>query len=132
MKLRCPGSRFLEVGCLKCHRLAFTWYSPGWSGGVADIVPDADHEVWGLIYEVTTNDLESLDKHEGHPDYYRRIQTAVQTVSGKTLSAWVYNVVQKKDFAPPARAYMAIIKDAAEKHRFPGKYRSYLETIETR
>lgn len=133
MKRRCPGSRVVEVGCLKNHRLAFTRYSTGWNGGVADVVPDLIHDVWGLIHEVTTYDLEkNLDEYEGCPDFYRRAQMPIQTVSGKILTAWVYSVVHKSDFVAPTMEYMTIIKKAAEELRFPETYRSYLETIRTK
>jgi gamma-glutamylcyclotransferase (GGCT)/AIG2-like uncharacterized protein YtfP len=112
--------------------LAFTWYSPGWNGGVADVVPDLNHDVWGLIHEVTADDLEHLDEYEGYPDYYRRDLMPVQTASAKILSAWVYSVVHKNDFVPPTREYVAIIKNAAQEFRFPEPYRTYLETIKTK
>jgi hypothetical protein len=56
----------------------------------------------------------------------------VRTASEKTLTAWVYSVVQKNDFISPTREYMNIIKNAAQEFRFPEAYRSYLETMETR
>lgn len=131
MKQRCPSSKPLDIGCLKGYRLDFTHRSSGWAGGVADIVEDQNSEVWGLIYEVSMEDLYQLDDYEGYPDVYTRFQTSVKTKSGKTLKVWVYTVVQKEDFIPPTKEYMKLILEAAEKYVFPNTYLSYLKTIET-
>ena len=132
MRERCPDSKPLEIGCLEGYRLDFTRYSSGWSGGVADIVVDPDNEVWGLIYELSTEDLPYLDDYEGYPDVYTRFQTSIKTLTGSISDVWVYTVVHKNDFTPPTKAYMEIIKNAALEHQFPETYRSYLDTIETR
>ncbi len=130
MKKRCLNSKPLEIGYLKGYRLAFTRYSSGWNGGVADIVLDSDHEVWGLIYAISIEDLHRLDDYEGYPDAYIRFQTSIKTLTGSP-NIWVYTVVRKKSFIPPTKEYMQLIKNAAVKLQFPERYRSHLETIET-
>lgn len=132
MKIRCPSSKPLEIGYLKSYRLDFTYYSSGWNGGVADIVLDPEHEVWGLIYEISIEDLCRLDSYEGCPDVYNRFQTSIKTLTGTLSDVWVYTVVQKKKFILPAKVYIETIKKAAIRLGFPETYRTYLETIETK
>jgi gamma-glutamylcyclotransferase (GGCT)/AIG2-like uncharacterized protein YtfP len=131
MTRRCPTCKTLKIGCLEGYRLAFNYYSSGWNGGVADIVVDAESEVWGLIYELSKEDLQCLDNCEGYPDVYTRFQTSIKTRSGTISNVWVYTVVQKKNFVPPTKAYIEIIKSAALRFQFPETYLSYLETVET-
>ena len=132
MKRRCPDSKPLEIGYLKGYRLDFTRYSSGWDGGVADVVLDNNHEVWGLIYELTSADLSRLDDYEGYPYTYDRFQTSIQTLTGSISDVWVYTVVKKKSFIQPTKDYMQLIKNAAVELQFPEEYRLFLETIETR
>lgn len=132
LRRRCLQSKPLEIGSLKGYRLDFTRYSSGWSGGVADIVVDPDNEVWGLIYELSAEDLHCLDDYEGYPDVYTRFQISIKTLTGSISDVWVYTVVRKNNFIPPTKAYMEMIKNAASEHQFPKTYRSYLDTIETK
>ncbi len=132
MKKRCPNSKPFEIGCLNGYRLDFTHYSSGWNGGVADIFVDPDNEVWGLIYELSTEDIHRLDDYEDYPDVYTRFQTSIETLTGSISDVWVYTVVRKNRFIPPTKAYMDIIKKAALEYQFPETYRSYLDTIETK
>lgn len=133
MKRRVPSSKPLEMGCLKDHRLDFTHHSSGWNGGVADIVPDLGYEIWGLIYELSTDDFQDLDDYEGYPNVYTRSQVAIKTLTSSISDIWVYTIAKKKKkFIPPTKAYMELIKNAAVELGFPETYCLYLETIETR
>ena len=45
-----------------------------WGGAAATIVPsDGDH-VWGVLWEVEDKHLATLDKQEGVPNIYNRIE----------------------------------------------------------
>jgi len=129
MKRRCPESKFKIAGFLQGYRLDFTWYSPGWVGGIADIVLDPQEEVWGVVYELTIKDLELLDAYEGYPEIYTRFQTSIETSEGTLNDVWVYAVVNKNTFIPPSRQYLEIIKRGAVLFGFPEDYRSFLEKI---
>lgn len=132
MKERCPDSKLLEVGCLEGYRLEFTSYSHKRGGGVADIILDSENEVWGLIYELSQDDLDQLDVFEGYGmNIYKRFLTSIKTSLGSISDVWVYTVVDKENFIPPAKEYLNIIRKAASIHKFPKRYRSYLDSIQT-
>jgi len=95
------------------------------------VVEDPKEEVWGLIYEISTDDLRELDGHEGYPDTYTRFQARIRTEKGYISGVWVYKVVQKEPFIPPTKEYLGIIKAAAAKFNFPENYRQYLDSIRT-
>ena len=129
MSARCPGSSVEGVAVLREHRLAFSRYSKGWDGGVADVVADANNSVWGLLYSVTPKDLEQLDRYEGYPTMYSRFQTRLDGPQGPVDDVWVYYVVDKVDFILPDPGYLSIIKLAAEDLGFPEEYRRMLDKI---
>lgn len=132
MKERCPSCRALAVGRLNDHSLAFSRFSKTRGCGVADVVADEEGEVWGLLYELTKNDLTgSLDHYEGYPQNYTRLKQPIETLSHGIQDAWVYTVVDKKEFVPPDSRYLSIIKKAAGALGFPREYCSYLESFQT-
>jgi gamma-glutamylcyclotransferase len=132
MKKRCPESRPVGTAYLDGYRLAFTRYSLGWQGGVADVISDPDQKVWGFIYEVSERDLKRLDDYEGWPDYYTRFQSSIHASTGIIADVWVYTVVEKSKFEPPTKEYLGIIKSASARLGFPREYASELEKVETK
>lgn len=132
MRQRCPGSKFICVGCLEGYRLDFTRDSAGWKGGVADIVSKEGSEVWGLVYEITDRDLEALDQYEGYRYAYDRRKIDVKTEAGVMRDLWVYSVRHKESFVAPASDYLGLIKKAAAEFDFPLSYRESLESFPVR
>lgn len=130
MAQRCPQSNLIGKASLQGYKIAFTKYSSGWDSGVADIIRAEDSEVWGLLYEVTEDDLKRLDGYEGHPDYYLRIVVSVVNEKGDSVEVYTYKVVDKVDLVPPSEEYLGIIKDAAKKYNFPDKYKRQLDQVE--
>lgn len=129
MQNRCPQARVLSPGCLKGFRLAFTWHSTGWGCGVADVVESEQDEVWGIVYSISTSDLDALDRYEGYPTCYGRSQTTIQTRDTTLDNVWVYTVCKKGDFVSPSRMYLDIMKSACTDYEFPDSYARMLELI---
>lgn len=129
MTKRCPESKLIDVAFLEDYRLDFTIYSEDRNSGCADIVKEKGKRVWGLVYSVSKNDLEKLDKYEGCPTNYHRIDIIVSYNSGKSVYAYAYEVTNKQSFIKPSSEYLGIIKTAAEKFNFPKDYRKLLNKI---
>jgi gamma-glutamylcyclotransferase (GGCT)/AIG2-like uncharacterized protein YtfP len=127
MKRRCPGSRMLDAGYIEDHELSFTTYADRWKGGVADILEKKGSRVWGLVYELSVEDLSSLDYYEGFPDLYRRKKLKVFGRKDEYDEVLTYFVVDKKGYIPPSRVYFEIIYDAARVFGFSGDYLHLLE-----
>ena len=104
MAERCPGSRVLQPGVLKGYRLAFSGYSTRWEGGVATIVAEPFREVQGLLYDLTEEDQRNLDRFEGFPTVYDRLQVSVGGRDGKLHSAMTYQK-RNSDITPPSLSY---------------------------
>ena len=132
---RCGNSgnvRKVSIGYLPEHKLAFTQYYPDWGGGVADVVKSPNSRVWGILYELSKEALELLDKYEGYPKDYTRTKHTIITLDGHPSLAWVYSVLRKDgDFIAPSQKYIDIIKRTAKESGFPKDYLSYLDSIKT-
>ncbi len=131
MAKRCVDSKRVGRAVLVDHRLDFTRRSGDWAGGVADVVPTPGHEVWGLLYEISDSDLCSLDRYEGYPTLYGRMQVEVQKDGEPVGNVLTYFVQEKQPFVAPHPDYLKIIRTAAQEHAFPLEYRKYLEAILT-
>jgi gamma-glutamylcyclotransferase (GGCT)/AIG2-like uncharacterized protein YtfP len=130
MNKRCPDAVLIGTATLKGYKLSFTIFSPKRSCGCADITLSPKEYVHGLLYQMNDRDMKLMDKFEGHPKHYRRIYVAVET-TGKDVSAFSYEVVNKIDGQRPSKHYLGLIKQAAEKFDFPKKYQLLLSAIET-
>lgn len=131
MQERCPGCRPVVPGRLQGYCLAFTRWSSGWGCGVANVVPCESSEVWGLVYELSPGNLESLDRDEGYPHAYTRFQTTIAARARSIPDVWVYSVREKATFVAPSRAYLDVLRSAASAHDFPESYVRELERIPT-
>ena len=131
MKKRCPGAKIVRPGRLPHYRLDFTRDEAGYEGGVADIVPEPDSDVWGLVYEITKSDLKKLDEFEAYPEAYYRFLTNIECTDKTMVNVWTYSVVNKQGFVRPADFYMKWIRKAAAELEFPEDYQLYLKSVPT-
>jgi gamma-glutamylcyclotransferase len=58
--------------------------------GYANIVPEKNGVVEGVLYDVSDSDLPKLDRYEGHPDHYDRIDAKVQLDNKREVEAVTY------------------------------------------
>jgi len=131
MKKRCPNHILLGKALLNGFKLDFTRESSYWDGGVADIVKDPNHIVWGILYELKDKDLTSLDYYEACPAYYKRKKVNV-VYDNINIKAIAYEVVDKKDFIPPSKKYISRIIQVAVENDFTKEYIDFLKSIKTK
>ncbi len=65
LKRRAPEHKFLYNAYLQDHTIEFSRWSSQWRGGLATITPSQGERVWGVVIEITEEDLKELDKFEG-------------------------------------------------------------------
>lgn len=141
MRDRCPSARFVRVAKLKDHRLAFTRYSDFRKGGVADVIPEAGQEVWGVVYEIEEQDIGRLDTCEGfQPDrprektaYVREERHVYQDGDEKQPLLVSLYVATPQDGGPfhPHPDYKRLIVEGAEYWHLPREYIERLKKLET-
>lgn len=110
MRERCPESKPRLVAILPNYKLVFTDWSRQWRGGVATIKRFSGEKVIGAIYEITDSDLRRLDKYEGYPQSYSRINVIVFDDNNEPIEAMTYIKAGQLKEAPPSKEYLAIIQ----------------------
>lgn len=121
-----PEATVVGPGRLEGYRLEFTVYSDRWEGGAANVEPDADGHVWGLVWQVEEEDLERLDTYEGHPTFYRREQVDV-LLGGETVPCQTYRVAHQRGYVRPSDRYLNMIRSAMRVQGLPPEALDMLE-----
>jgi gamma-glutamylcyclotransferase len=129
MQRRCPSTRFVCVASLKDYRFAIARHSRLRKCGTANISANTGSEVWGIVYDVSDQDLIILDSFE---DGYRREKLFVlaSNDSQSSLEVLVY-IAEKEDNVPlPNPEYKRLIVDGARHWNIPESYCSMLEQLQ--
>ncbi len=140
MRARCPSAEFVCVAELKKHRLGFTRWSPSASRrcGVADVLPDEEKSVWGVVYRMHADDFITLDRIEGHDPQqevkagaYDRKETVVfeNGKNGSTLKVELYQVHNPTQIYPTSTIYKGHLVRGARHWQLPADYIEFLEAI---
>lgn len=127
---RCPSLRVVGAAALPNHRLVFQAYELGWPGGIPNVMASTGSEVWGLVCEISLEDLEKLDRYEDVPSGYRRTLLPVCFAWG-SMHAWVYRLVDPGPDLSPSRDGVEILRRAAARFGFPDSWRTFLDEIRT-
>ncbi|MEN3061243.1 MAG: gamma-glutamylcyclotransferase family protein, partial [Candidatus Methanosuratincola petrocarbonis] len=90
---------------LRGWQLVFNVESKTWKCGVANIVEKEAAKVEGVLYEITKNSLDELDRYEGFPRKYQRKLLSVES-EGKEYKAEVYISKENKDGLKPSKRYL--------------------------
>lgn len=117
MKLRCKEATCLGPGYLQQYRLYFKYH--------LDIIRSGrpDHYVHGLIWQISEEDLETIDSVEGHPEYYNRIKLPIHRkvdFGASIFSCWTY--AMRDQFARlemPDEHYYDLVKQGYEDNNIP-------------
>jgi gamma-glutamylcyclotransferase (GGCT)/AIG2-like uncharacterized protein YtfP len=117
MRARCPSAKLLGAAILDGYRLGFAGQSAAWGGGVATVVRDGEGRVPGLLWALCDEDLERLDRFEGHPVAYERRRLLVSVADGARRRAHVY-VKDAAEQSLPTEAYFGVLWRAYRKHGF--------------
>ena len=121
---RCPGSQVLFRARLLEHRLDFTHYSHRWSGGAADVIPDREALVWGVVYALAHGGLDQLDRFESG---YDRVSLHVRDDAEQAHRVTTYRVREPATFEP-SHEYLDKMLRWARHWNFPEEYVAMLRT----
>jgi gamma-glutamylcyclotransferase (GGCT)/AIG2-like uncharacterized protein YtfP len=117
---RCPHSPLQGTGWLQGWRLTFGGEDLGWDGAMATIVEDHFEQVFVAVYDITDEDVTTLDSWEGPAGLYRKTRLRVSTLTGEVL-CWAY-VLDAYEGGLPSASYLGVLANAAEAADAPADY----------
>jgi gamma-glutamylcyclotransferase len=123
------------VVTVESFRLDFTTWSEGNQCAAADIVPDSDRKIWGVLYKIpdyliereTSGDRKSLDTIEGNN--YQRVPIKVEKTDGMPVEGDVmtYVVKNRRFDIRTSYKYAEYIVSGLREHNAPDEYIDYVK-----
>ncbi|XP_065341802.1 gamma-glutamylcyclotransferase-like isoform X2 [Cloeon dipterum] len=128
---------------LEGYRLDFAGFSRRWGGAVATIEPQTNTHMWGAVWELGNEHIESLDRQEGVQDgVYSVLQVNVTSESGRSYKCRTYRYNTKAPFTGgsygdlpadrrPSPLYLETILRGANQSHLPESYVRLLSSIKS-
>jgi gamma-glutamylcyclotransferase (GGCT)/AIG2-like uncharacterized protein YtfP len=110
MRRRCPGAISMGAATLPDHEFRFARH--------ADVVPNTNYSVDGVLWLIDTDHLESLDQLEGYPYYYGRDILPVE-YHGNVIMAECYRMQPDNPDDYPSQGYLDMLSEGYEEHGVP-------------
>jgi gamma-glutamylcyclotransferase len=122
-QMRSRAGEILEErpGRLENYELVFNKKVRGGSAG-ANIRPATGKFVLGVLYKINESAFRNLDRFEGAPQHYRRIEVQVLAGDGQTVAAQAFIATKVEKGLRPAPHYLKTILDGAAEHQLPDEY----------
>ena len=123
-----------RVGSFRGYRLRFNLDgNPVGKSAPANVSPDPDGEVWGVLYLITRADLVHLDWTEGLPARrrYRHLWIEAEDVDGNSVNAVTYMADGNENDGRPSLRYITLIRDGAKAHGLPEDYLRFLNDVKS-
>ncbi|XP_059488222.1 gamma-glutamylcyclotransferase-like [Neocloeon triangulifer] len=126
---------------LQGYRLDFAGFSRRWGGAVATIEPEEGTHMWGAVWKMDTDQIDSLDRQEGVKDgVYQVLHVNVTDAAGSTYNCRTYRYNAKEPLTggtyskiPQARRpspiYLETILRGANQSSLPKSYIDKLSSI---
>lgn len=121
MRSRAPQIFEEMNGELKNYELAFNKKVRGGTAG-ANVQPAQGKSVRGVLYRIPEAAYRALDRFEGAPEHYRRIEVRVTAADGREIAAQVFIAAKVEKGLKPAGHYLQTIVTGAEEHALPTEY----------
>jgi gamma-glutamylcyclotransferase len=122
-QFRSRAGQILEEtnGELKNYELRFNKKVRGGTAA-ANIQQSAGKSVHGVLYRIPEAAFRNLDRYEGVPVHYRRIEVRVTAPDGREINAQVFIAAKIEKGLRPAPHYLQTILDGAAEHGMPADY----------
>jgi cation transport regulator ChaC len=120
-----------RVGRVRGYRLRFNLEGrPAGRAAPANICPDPEGEVWGVLYRITRRDLLRLDATEGVPGrHYRHVLLPVEDADGTIVTAVTYSARGKETDGLPSLRYISLLREGARVHGLPEAWLRFLDGV---
>jgi gamma-glutamylcyclotransferase len=119
-----------EPALLEDYRLCFNLAIGPGERGVANLEARAGACTWGVLYLITVEQSEHLDRTEGVPRAYRRVPVSAIVDSSEQIAAFTYQSGKIGLGRKPSPRYIALLIEGAVQHGLPPGYLRYLRSFE--
>ena len=120
-----------QTARLENYRLCFNLPIGRGERGVANLERHLGARTWGVLYLITTDQAEHLDRTEGvSRSRYRRIPVSLFVETGEKIAAFTYQSGKVSWDRKPSPRYMGLLIEGAIQHGLPADYLVYLRTFE--
>lgn len=112
LKKRAPEHQFICRAYLPDHTIQFCRWSSQWRCGLGSVSPSPGEQVWGIVLEITEEDLKLLDELEGDvpPGAFRHLPVTVMTEEGEKLFVTTHAATPIGKFKPKEHYLDWVIK----------------------
>lgn len=107
MAMRCPKA--VSLGAATLPHYAFEFKS------FATVTPDMDNQVEGVLWEITDDCEKSLDRLEGYPTYYGKINVWVE-YEGEMIPCMTYLMYPEEEYNYPSNSYVTMLEEGYTAH----------------
>jgi hypothetical protein len=127
---RVPSAKKLSTGCLRGHSLRFHKESIDGSGKCdAYQTNDDSDEIWGVVFNISDDEKELLDRAEGLGHGYE-LKTVSISCQTQEIEAVTYYATRINPGLKPYNWYKNFVVSGAKKNNLPNDYVELLERIE--
>ena len=115
MAQRCPDAEIVGPVRLENYELCFR------GSGFATVAPKKGSTVHGLVWKITPNCEQSLDRYEGYPRHYTKETVTVKDAAGAEIPVMVYIMAEPycRQPALPSPYYYRVIQRGFEANGLP-------------
>lgn len=126
----CAEHSVVGVARLPDYKLDFRRFSPGWKGGVGDLVESPGDEVWGVLYQIDAACHDALDAKENYGVGYTSLDVEVTLRDGEKITCTTYSIINKSpETIAPSKYYLETILEGAKEMNLPKDYIARLKAI---
>jgi len=120
-----------RAGRVRGYRLRFNLEGrPKGKAAPANLSPDPNAEVWGVLYQITRAGLVRLDSTEGVPGRrYRHLWVDAEDSGGNTVEAVTYIADGMAKDRSPSLRYITLLREGARAHGLPEHYLRFLDSV---
>src|SRR5580692_12331862 len=120
-----------QPALIENYRLCFNLAIGPGERGVANLESQAGARTWGVLYLITVEQSEHLDRTEGVPrGAYRRIPVRAIVDGSERIEAFTYQSDRISLGRKPSPRYLGLLIEGAVQHHLPPGYLRYLRSFE--
>lgn len=120
LKSRCPNSEYIGIGVIEGYKLIFRKSASGFYASLDKVdykKKKKRKSLWSVpvaIFKISKVDEESLDKFEGCPKWYKKVELKAKDNQGDIITGIGYVLPETSTIGVPSSEYYSIILNAYE------------------